>query len=116
MTRDFVPTPLVQLSRSENQKRDHHATRLHSHVRPVRTDRHPAVHRFVRRTTGLAPAIVHLGSGHARDRVDPELVLTNDGVYVTFEVQSRTNRYVQARGNDEHGLFIETTGDAIDLL
>lgn len=38
-------------------------------------------------------------------------VITNDGVYVIFVVQSRANRYVQARGNDEHGLFIESTGD-----
>lgn len=39
-------------------------------------------------------------------------VITHGGVYVTFEVRSRQNRYVQARSTDDGRVFIETTGDA----
>lgn len=38
-------------------------------------------------------------------------VITHEGTYVTFEVRSRTNRFVQARGTDDGRVFIETTGD-----
>lgn len=38
-------------------------------------------------------------------------VITHDGTYVTFIVESRANRFVQARSTDDGKVFIETTGD-----
>jgi hypothetical protein len=42
-------------------------------------------------------------------------IITNKDRYVTFDITSRKNRYVQARATDDGRIFIETTGDKFTI-
>ena len=66
-------------------------------------------------TVGKAPGtkLAAFTWAHAMREIESILswIITNEGSYVIFEIGSRTNRYVQARGTEDGRVFIETTGD-----